>query len=1183
MNSKNKQLSNSFSTGGGGGNFETRVQTAFVALMLTGGFAPCLLPLWPIKKIKLQGKYAGYDTDDLIVFAKSPDAEKEIKLIGQIKHSLKITEGDKIFGEVLQAAWSDFKNPKVFIEGSDSIALITGPLSATDIEDVRTILEWARHSESAEDFLTKVDQANFSSKVKRNKLRAFRVQLKKANGDIDVSDDDLWRFMKSFHLLGYDLDIKAGVTLSLLQSLICQYSQENAHALWTRLVDEVQFSNQNAGTITLNSLPEELRASFRRRVIETIPVDFARTPSVSTIVNWSQFSFASELAITNLLGSWDDKYEADKAIIGHLANENFANWISKIREILQHPESPLTLKNGKWAVDRRLEVWQTLGARLFDDNLDRFQECVVRILTERDPQFELRPDERYAASIYGKVLIHSNSLRKGLAETLALLGSHPKALTNCSLNKPETIAVLAVRNILDNADWVLWASLNNLLPMFAEAAPGEFLDAVEAALQRTPCPFDELFLQEGNGITGRNYMTGLLWALETLAWDEKYLARIVVALGELASRDPGGNWANRPANSLTTIFLPWFSQTTASVEKRKVAVRTLQKEVPEIAWQTLLSLLPNQHQMSIGTHKPVWREPIPEDVAKGVSQQEYWDQVSYYADMAVEIANTDIAKLTELIGNLHNLPQPAFDKLLGHLESEEIANKPEEERLPLWAKLVIFVSKHNKYADSEWALNSEMIEKIEKIAERLAPQNPLNLYRRLFSGRDFELHEKIGDWEDQQRKLEKRRQHAIQEIVTTHGLETVIKFAEAVESSLHVGLCLGLIDDVNTDSVILPKLLETENSKLAQFASGFVWGRYRSQGWVWVDKIDTSGWSTEEKGQFLSYLPFTYETWKRSDELLRENESEYWSKASVNPYQAEGDLNLAIDKLVEHGRPNAAISCLYRILNDKQPLNIEQTVKALLAAVSSGEHANSMNVYNTLEIIKTLQNDLNTNPDDLFQIEWAYLPLLDRHQDASPKLLEHRLATDPNFFCEVIRLIYRSKYEENSDKEPTEQQKAIAANAYRLLREWRTPPGIQPDGTFSRDHFNKWLASIKEACSASGHLDVALSHVGNVLIHCPPDPDGLWIHHAATAVLNAKDSEKIRNGFRMGIFNSRGVHRVDPTGKPEKELAAKYRQQANEVENHGYQRFAATIRDLADSYDREAKRIVTEHTHEDSL
>lgn len=87
MTSIAKELSNPFSTGGGGAHFEAHVQASFVALMLTGGFAPCL-PCWPIKKVKLQGKFLGYDTDDLVVVVASENGQEERKLLVQIKHSI---------------------------------------------------------------------------------------------------------------------------------------------------------------------------------------------------------------------------------------------------------------------------------------------------------------------------------------------------------------------------------------------------------------------------------------------------------------------------------------------------------------------------------------------------------------------------------------------------------------------------------------------------------------------------------------------------------------------------------------------------------------------------------------------------------------------------------------------------------------------------------------------------------------------------------------------------------------------------------------------------------------------------------------------------------------------------------------------------------------------------------------
>lgn len=1174
-----KQISNPFSTGGGGVIFETHVQALFVVLMLAGGCVP-FFPGCVINKIKLQGRYAGYDTDDLIVYVKGQGDGEEKRLLGQVKHSIAITERDVVFGEVIQAAWNDFNNPQIFRRGKDCIALITGPLSATDTDNVREILEWARSCENSGEFFTKVELANFSSKAKQQKLNAFRSHLKEANSGQEVSDDEIFQFLKHFHLLCYDLDSRDGVVLSLVHSLIGQYSQSEAQNIWTRVIDEVQSANRSAGTITIDTLPHDICTVFQRPHARTIPLELAITHSQT--IDWSQIQYASELAVANLLGSWNENSEADRVMVGKLANDTFDKWIPKIREILQQPGSPISLKNGIWSVTERKELWQTVGKRLFDSNLDIFKVSVVSVLTERDPRFELPPEERYAASIYGKVLNHSQYLREGLAESLALLGSFPTVLNNCSTDKPQTIALLSVRDIFHNSDWVLWGSLNNLLPLLAEASPNEFLSAVETALEQNPCPFDKLFAQEGKGIIGENYLTGLLWALETLAWDEQYLVRVSVILGELASHDPGGSWSNRPSNSLTTIFLPWFPQTVAPIEKRKVAIQTLQGENPKAAWKLLLSLLPHPLQHSSGSSKPRWHMTIPEDWPK-VTRKEYWDQVTSYADRTVEMAERDVSRLAELTGHLDKLPPQSLEKVLKRLSVEDIAGKPEKERMPLWTGLTELVSKHERFADAEWALSPDLVSRIKETANKLAPKNRLNIYCRLFTDRDIDLFEERGNWHEQQKKLEERRQLAIKEILDNEGSEAVLRFADMVESPLKAGLSLGFIADAEMDSVVLPNLLEGENQNLVKLASGFVCGRYVSRGWAWVDGTDMTRWSHSQIGQFLAYLPFTADTWRRSKEILHEFEVAYWSKVSVEPYQAQGELHVAIDKLLEYGRPNAAIQCLYAILHDKQLLDKKQTIRALLSALSSTEPPYSMDMYYIVEIIKALQDDPDTNPEDLAPIEWAYLPLLEGDRGVLPKTLENRLASGPEFFCEVIRRVYRSKKEHKSERKRTEQEVAIAQNAYRLLHKWQTPPGMQPNGSISKEHLVRWLESVKVTCIKSGHLEVALTHVGQVLFHCPPDPDGqLWIDCAAAEVLNSRDTDEMRNGFATAIINSRGVHSVDPSGKPELELSAKYRKQAEEAEDAGYQRLAVTMRDVADFYTREANRIIEAHANEEA-
>jgi len=676
-------------------------------------------------------------------------------------------------------------------------------------------------------------------------------------------------------------------------------------------------------------------------------------------------------------------------------------------------------------------------------------------------------------------------------------------------------------------------------------------------------------------------LTGLLWALETLAWEEDFLARVSVILGELTAHDPGGTWANRPSNSLSTILLPWKPQTIATIDKRKMIIQILEKELPDVAWKLLLSLLPNQYQVSMGSRKPTWRESIPKEWTGKVSKKEYWEQVFFYAEFAVERAKDNIGRLNELINNLDNLPKPAFNKLLLYLSSDSITSKPEDIRLSLWDGLFKFSAKHKRYSDAKGVLDSNLIKKIDGVASKLEPTSPLNLYARLFNSRDFDLYEKKGDWQEQLKQLEEKRQQALKLILDDSGINGVLDFVNRVDSPSNIGHSLGVIADSSVDAEILPAYIENVERKFEQFTAAFVLSKYYHNGWKWVDIIINKGWSKSQIARFYTFLPFTLDTWKRVNEILSDSESMYWRQTSVNPYQTDSKLNIAIDKLIEYGRPHAAIDCIYKDIYDKKPLDTPRIIRALNSVISSPEPQHSMNAYHIVEIIKALQDDSSITSDDLFHIEWAYLSLLSWDYGATPKYLEKRLSTDSKFFCEVISLVYRSKNITKTEQEPTEEKKAIATNAWRLLHEWRTPPGIQDNRSFNGAYFDEWLKETWKMCSKTGHLEVALLHIGQVLFFCPADPSGLWINKAAAEALNGKGAEEMRNGFCSAIFNSRGVHWVDPTGKPEKDLAKKYRQQADDIESEGFQRFAASLRGVADSYDREADRIINEHKSEE--
>lgn len=499
----------------------------------------------------------------------------------------------------------------------------------------------------------------------------------------------------------------------------------------------------------------------------------------------------------------------------------------------------------------------------------------------------------------------------------------------------------------------------------------------------------------------------------------------------------------------------------------------------------------------------------------------------------------------------------------------------------LWDKLTLFTKKHRKFSDADWTLSDKSLAQIEDIAKKVQPSDPLNLYQYLFSSGDYDLYEEKGNWDVQREKLDEKRQQAIKNLLSELGLKGVIDFIDAVSSPESVGNALGFIADNDIDEKLLPNYLGLDEKKYNKFIASYLWRRRYIHGWEWADNLPKTDWTKRQLSQFLSYLPFDQSAWQRAHTWLQDAEKEYWIRTSANSYDTNDGLDYAVEKLIQYGRPRTALNCINKLIYDKKPISNDVCIRALMAAINSNEPENTLDQHNIIELIKHLQLDPSIDEADLFRVEWAYLPLLDGYSGAKPTLLEHKLAGDPNFFCELIQLIYRSENDGTEHKEISEEKKAIARNAFKLLSNWHTVPGVDKSSHFDSEIFKNWITHVKEICKKSGHYKAAMSIIGKVLIHAPEDPTGLWIHRDIAAVLNDKEAVDMRLAYRIEKFNSRGASWVDPTGTPEKELADHFRQKANKLEDESFRRFSVTIKELADIYEHQAERTISDHGDSD--
>ena len=1168
------RLAPPFPTGGGGHRFEIHVQASFVTLMLTGGYAPAL-PCWPIVEIKLQAKYLGFETDDLVVVVEDPATKQLCKLLCQVKHSISFTESDQNTGTVLGAAWMDFNNEKVFSRNVDKIALIVGHLNGTDHKALSFLTEHARANPHPHDFFSQVSTARYSPPKTEERFSIIREKLKLANDGKELSDQQVHSFLRHFHVLEYDMSAESGVVLSLLRSHISQFRTTNAEELWALVVQYVQTRNQAAGTITRDDLPVEVAAAFEHRIERTIPERFTR---VSTPVDkdWREHPNGHLLAIAALLGTWDETNPNDREQVAKALGIDFDAWLAIARHLLREQAGPLSVKNGRWKVEDRSNLWQAVGSQLLDADLDRVSGVALRILSENDSALDIPKEERHLASMHGKAARYSSTLRNGIADGLAILGCYPGSCVNCTRWQTERVAETVVREVLTDGDWIRWGSLDDQLPALSEAAPTVFLDVLEDTLRSSAQVFEELFSQERGGPFGTIYVTGLLRALEGLAWIDDCFPRSCLILGELAHIDPGGQWANRPSSSLSEILLPWMPQTLAPLQKRMATVRAILDEFPDVGWKLVLSLLPGQLRMSSGSHKLRWREVVSEEYEVRVSQAEYVEEVTGYSELAFELAGDDPERLAELVDIADHLPSGTFDGLVSRLESWAEGTDSARDKHLVWDRVRNMATKHRRHSTAERALPEEYVVRLEGLSDMLAPRDVFYRHQHLFSYRHHDVHVEGDDYKKNQEVLQTRQDTAIREILDSHGIDGALRFSEMVEVPGMVGFALGSIADNMLDETLLPSVINSETRSHRTVVEYYVARRFKIGGWTWCERLDRSTWSEQQIGEFLTYFPFENETWSRVTNWLGIADGEYWTRAKALLVSDGSDVTFAVEKLLTVGRAHAAISCLFYQKHSGKAPDPKLVINTLLAASSSSESFRSMDDYHIVELIKFLQSEPTVVSDDLYKIEWAFLPFLDHDRQAAPKTLERRLAADPSFFWEAITLLYRPKKSDGTTTETNESTVEVARNVWRLLHEWKTVPGTLFDGSFDATKFESWLGQVKKLALESGHIEVAMIRVGEVLYHAPTDPGGLWIHRAVASELNRSDAEHMRRGYSTATFNSRGVHAVDPSGRPERKLAEENREKANQLELAGFPRFATTLREIAKDYDRDADRIVDE-------
>ncbi|WP_424103374.1 hypothetical protein [Moorena producens] len=653
----------------------------------------------------------------------------------------------------------------------------------------------------------------------------------------------------------------------------------------------------------------------------------AVAPEIHT-PDWAKPENARSLITVLLAGAWDESKEGDKEVIAKLARKPYKEVEGDILRWVNSSDPPVRQVGSVWQLISREDSWYLLSRFIVPDDLEAFTSITLSVLGTIDGQYELPLNQRFAASIYGKGLPNSDFLRKGLAETLAILATRGlESETQDIMPAQQRVSEIIHQLLNANVDWHMWASLAYLLPTLAEAAPEAFLETVNNGLAGDNPILLQLFLQE-EFFVGSSPHTGLLWALEVLVSEPQYLSQVTLILGKLSRLNRGGKNANRPFERLREIFLCWNPQTPANLAQRLRVIDTLIAREPDIAWQLLCNLLPKiTDDISHPIYKPRWRD-WNEDVTPQVTTSEYWENIDAVMQRLLDNMVNDSKKICDIINKIEPLPAQLQDKTINFLLEVDTINIQPKDLAIICDTLRAIIHKHKKRYNAECALPADVIDKLYLLYQKFEPEEIIYCYTWLFSSNKYNflycIHKEDihRDWETNSKKIKQAQTAAAKKIYFQSNITSILEMAAFVKEPGLLGAAIANIENITEESEIslLYETLGNEENALNAFAIGFIGRRLEKYGWTWAENIinfaKNNDWSEQQVINLFYGLPFEKRTWDSLITFGKELEKLYWQTINIHRVKKDDCEKICVN-LLEVNRPYAALNLLVSLYDDE--------------------------------------------------------------------------------------------------------------------------------------------------------------------------------------------------------------------------------------------------------------------------
>ncbi len=880
-----------------------------------------------------------------------------------------------------------------------------------------------------------------------------------------------------------------------------------------------------------------------------------------------------------LIGAWHADTKADHEIVSSMADRKYEVIEDDVARLLSFDDSPVWSAGHYRGVASKLDSLFAIAKMVTSADLDRFFVAAENVLSESDPALVLPEKDRWAAAIYDKTRDHSNALRTGICETLVILSVHGNNLfeSRLGIDVEGRVAVL-IRKLLTPLTLEKLLSHDHDLPRYAEAAPDEFLKIIEEDLRRDdPVVFGLLKPVDSGAFFASPSRTGLLWALECLAWKPQNLSRVSMILAQLSRSKIEDNWANKPDASLQAIFRSWMPQTAASVEQRCKALAMLTKRFPDVGWELCIEQIKPGSRIGLYSYRPRWRSDAS-GAGQVVTDKEVYDFSRMALDLLIAWPSHDEKTLGDLVESLQGMPEEDETKVWDMID-EWSQKASESTKATLRERIRRFAltrrGRHRK-------LKEVTHDRARDAYDSLRPPDPVIRHGWLFA--DHWVQESLGEIEDEDFDYKKRderinrlRREAMSEIWTDRGFEGVKELIASSNAAGTVGFyAASHVKGFKPQVDFIKNCLSLDGdlrSKAEWCLQGFL-SAIGDDSRTELLQATAEEMPAEERKRLFICAPFQATTWRLLDGYEEDIRAGYWKGVlpSWGRY-TPAELTETIDCLLEVRRPRAAFHAVHMYFKDVETSRLKRLLHDVATVNAEPAGHFKLESYDISEALDLLDGRAGVTSDEMAQLEFLFIDALYLSKHGIPNL-EKQIAKSPVLFVQAVALAYKRSDEGQDPPEWTienpEQRAAVALAAHRILGQITKTPGTDENGKVDTAALAEWLAEVRRLCREFGRAEIGDQWLGQLLAKAPEGESGIWPCEAVCETMEGIASPGIGDGFYIGVRNSRGVHWRSKGGEQERELAARYHVWAERL-HFDYPYVGGIIENIAESYDREAR------------